>query len=33
MIAKAKKQEDIDRFEKIVMDAENYDAEQIDKCI
>jgi glycyl-tRNA synthetase len=33
MIAKSKKPEEIEKFEKIVMDAENYNAEQIDACI
>jgi glycyl-tRNA synthetase len=32
-LAKAKKQEDIDRLQKIEMDVENYSAEEIDQCI
>lgn len=33
MIAKSKKQDEIDKYEKIVMDAENFDAAQIDEVI
>lgn len=33
MIAKSKKPEEVAKFEQIVMDAENYNAEQIDACI
>lgn len=33
MIAKSKKPEEIEKLRKIEMDAENYDAAQIDACI
>jgi glycyl-tRNA synthetase (class II) len=33
MIAKSKKQDEVEKLERIVMDSENYNAEQIDACI